>query len=449
MHAHTKAASAGPNGIAVAAKADGESFSGFSQGDAGMHANASELVQLQAPTSAQGADICAIPGAHVIGTKALQKQGRGASTFQYMDHRPEAKQAAQLQAIADNHSASVIQRKALSSTVLNVAGENHDTSGKLRKWEDEYAKEKTGGKYWQEDEFKVKVPKPGKEDETVSVFGDPKILQMANIIHLSTNALSNITRLLTELPQVKVTKSSLFINRLKVFGRCDSIKNYLPTLKAIGNAYKKLKREAQAELPNRPDLKAIYNFYSEFGDAFYDNFGAGIDLWVSNTLGLNRATANEEQVNLAAKNGIAFLPIGLKLMNDIFKKDSASFQEDQQEMKKVIFKRSQAMHDAAIVGRASKGVWKIGDTHIKDIKEILHGAPPGYALMTEDEFFADFNKWLPKYPVYQAFQYGMELADIYDWSERTVFEMAKAGHFDEMVQVRKNHKDDDPPSYIS
>ena len=466
-----------------------ESLSGFSLDEVRVHFNSSKPAQLQALAYTQGTDIHIAPGqerhlpheawhvvqqvqrrvkptvqwkqgvsinddkgleheADVMGAKALQKQIRGASPFQLMEKRSEAKQAAPLQAMADHHSAAVIQRKPLSSARLNVAGENHDRSDEVRIWENEYAKEKTGGTYWQEDEFKVNVPKPGGEaDETVSVFGDPKILQMANIIQFGTKSLLDITKFLTRLQNVKATRSNLSLSRRQVFDNCNLIKLHLPKLKAFGNVYKKLKREAQAELPNRPDLKAIGDFYIEFGDAFYNVFLTGIDLWVSNTLAVNKDEANALQLNQAAQAGALLIPTGNELITKMFEKLDVSAEENQEGVERVILERSKAMHEAATKGKASKGVWKIGNTHVKDIKGILEDAEPKYELLTEDEFFAGFNTWLAQSPLHQGFEYGMELADMYDWSESTVFEMAKAGHFDAMVENRKHRGD--RPSYIS
>jgi hypothetical protein len=361
---------------------------------------------------------------------------------------PHARQAAQLQMIANNKSDSLIQRKPLNSGVLNMAGENHDKSDEFRIWEAEYTKEKTHGTYWQEDEFKVNKPKTDVEEETVSVFGDPKILQMVNIIQLNTKDLLDVVIFLGRLQKVKATRFNLPLSRTLVFSNYKLIKLHLPKMKAFGNVYKKLKPQAQKELPKRPEYKKACDLYIQFGDKFYDGFVAGIDQWISDTSKLNENEANAEQLNKAAADGISFISMGNQLIVMMFEKELVSAEENQQLLDGVIFARSEAMHNAATEGKNVKGVWKVGNTHVKDIKDggMLKSVSPDYELMTEDEFLTDFNKWLAQSPVYQGWKYGMGVAHIYDWSEITVFEMAKEGKFDDMVEARKNPGP--RPSYI-
>lgn len=64
----------------------------------------------------------------------------------------------------------VIQRKELSTTKLNLAGELHNISGARRDEEETYTKKKTGGKYWTEKEFKVGIM-------GTQTYGDPKLLR--------------------------------------------------------------------------------------------------------------------------------------------------------------------------------------------------------------------------------------------------------------------------------
>jgi hypothetical protein len=336
----------------------------------------------------------------VTNSVALQKRGKEEND-QFVDNKnnkqpfKDSRLATQKKLDASN-SKFFIQKKALNSGVLNVAGENHEKSDEFRTWEDKYTRDKTGGSYWQEDEFKINIPKPdGKAEETVSVFGDPKIFQMANTIQFNTKALLDITNFLTRLQKVKATRFNLPLSRTQIFGIYKLIKMHLPKLKAFGGLYKKLKPQAQAEVIERPDFKEICDSYIEFGDEFYDVFVAGIEQWVTNNGELNENEANAEQLNLAAEVGISFIITGNKLIDKMFKKADVSAQENQEFVERVILGRSNAMHQAGTKGKALKGVWKIGNLHVKDIKEeILKDTHADYELMTEDEFFEDFNIWL-------------------------------------------------------
>lgn len=391
-----------------------------------------------------------------VANDASKGQADGESNFQRIDNRPEAiaqrklqeminnslqskraiqlqaminnslqsKRMVQLQAMANdssnhpilknlnlatqkkydaNNSDLLIQRKPLNSGVLNVVGERHDESDKLRAWEGQYAREKTGGEYWQEDEFKINIPKPNKEpEETVSVFGDPKILQMANIIHFNTKDLANIVKFIQRFQTVKATRFNLVLSRSQVFNNLQLIQMPLPRLKALGETYKKLKPEALTELADRPDLKDVYDTYTGIGDTLYDELVAGVDAWAINTSLLNKDQANAEALNLAATNAVKFIPIGNTLLTTLFETEDVPEQKHTEATSTVILARSDNMHKAGTIGKASKGVWKIGNQHVKDIKEdILEDAQPEYELMTEDEFFVDFEEWLAQNQDYQ------------------------------------------------
>ena len=406
-----------------------------------------------------------------------QDQNKGLSDFQIDDNRAEAiaqrkvqqiannsnqvKQMKAVQKIANSTSKAEqttqmkaidpkmpIQKKALNAGVLNVAGEHHDKSDKLRIWEEDYAREKTGGAYWQEDEFKFSKQKPkGNVGETVSVHGDPKILQMANVIHFCTKSVIDINRYIDRLTRVKATKFNLPMNRSLVFDTCKLVNNHLPKLRAFRKLFKKLQPQALSELPNQPDYKGIYDFYSVYGNEFFNDYVSGVKKWVSATLELDQDKTDKDQLNNAAKGGLVHLPKGKSLINKLFLKEDVSAVENQEGLENVIYSRSKAMHEAATAGKASKGVWKVGETHVSDIKdEILEDANPDYELMTDKEFYVDFNKWLEQDIHYQGMLYGLEIAHIYGWSDSVVLEKARAGEFDAMVHTRRNRGP--VPSYI-
>lgn len=320
-----------------------------------------------------------------VAQRKLQKMIKSGAPLQQRNHA---------QGQLGQYDHAPIQRKPLKPGVLNVVGENHDTSDLHRAEEIKYTKEKTGGGYWEENKFKIIARKPGGKD-LAFIHGDSKILQMGNIIQFNTQGLSETIRFLTIIGKVTASAINLRLNRQKVFSNTGLIQKHLPKLKAFGNGYKELKEEAEAELPYRPELQPVFDFYVDFGDPFYDQYVTGVDNWVQATNNLNKDRATVGEINAAVAQVPDLIALGDGLLVKMFEKDKVSYDEHKAAQDEVIMERSKIMHDSGTKGSGTKGVWKIGNQHVKDIKKaILKGERPAYELMTEAEFFEDFKKWL-------------------------------------------------------
>lgn len=340
-------------------------------------------------------------------------QSRQAMQFQAMvGQSSQVRQAMQLKAginrplasTAMNMSDAPIQRKPLNPDFLNVVAEQHDdATEKLRVWEKKYTREKTGGAYFNEEEFKVEIPKPGgKNEEKVVVSGDPSILQMANAIHAQTNKISSILAQLERIHKVKPTKFNLGLSRTQIFGPLKLILQLLVQPKAFAVLHRKLKIGAQAELEDRPDLQEIYDVYAPAGDKFYNVWIVGVDAWATATDSLDKDTADEVALSKAVTDAGLLTPTAKELLVTLFEKENVPFEEHQAVSRAVTFKRSEEMHKAATIGKATKGVWKVGQSHVVDILTILDGSAAPYELMTNEEFMEDFTKWLEQNEEYQA-----------------------------------------------
>lgn len=364
---------------------------------------------------------------------------------------PQASKTAQLKAMLTKNAKPALQMKPLNPGVLNVAGEQHDKADKFRMWEKEYAAAVTHGGYWQENEFKIQIDNPKQEEGgQVAVHGDPKILQMANIIHFSTLRLSNVTRLLKPLQSMKSTKFNVdTLGRPELFRKLNLVQDQLSLILEFRKVFRKLRAESQIEVVKRPELKDHFNLYSVYGDRLYDDFAINVDNWVKETSKLNKDSATHLEVNKAAGLGGSFYALGSELVNQLFEKTEINYDENKAVSDEVIMARSQEMHKAASHGKDSIGLWKIGEQHVTDIKgqSILGSGNPSYELMTADEFNSDFQQWLKQSHLYKAWLYGKGVAHIYDWGDETILELAKKGSFDEMLEARKNAGP--RPSYIS
>jgi hypothetical protein len=236
----------------------------------------------------------------------------------------------------------------------------------------------------------------------VAVHGDPKILQLVNIVHFNTKALSNVVKFLTRIQATKVSLVNINMNRSNVFSNLQLIQKQLPLLKAFVPVYTKLKQEALAEAPNRPDLKKFSDVYIGIADELYGTFVAKVEEWVTNTAALNKDTANKVELQTAVTALAGFLPNGNNVLMSIFNKTEVPPEEHDQGKDLAILERSTAMHQAGTAGKASKGVWKVGNQHVKDIQDtVSKDVQPAYELMTEDEFIENFDKWLAQNQDYQ------------------------------------------------
>ncbi len=167
-----------------------ENLSGFSLDDVNVHYNSSKPAQLQAHAYAQGTDIHLGPGQekhlpHEAWHVVQQKQGRVKPSRQ-MKGKVNVNDDEGLETEADVMGAKALQNAGLSSPgkalstsskledvfqmklekgKLNIVGEHHSTSDKIRDVEREFTAAKEYGGYWQEGDFKP-------DDENEEKFGD-------------------------------------------------------------------------------------------------------------------------------------------------------------------------------------------------------------------------------------------------------------------------------------
>ncbi|MGH9560091.1 MAG: eCIS core domain-containing protein, partial [Terracidiphilus sp.] len=235
--------SAGKSGLPPQLKSGVESLSGMSMDHVKVHYNSGKPAQLNALAYAQGSDIHVAPGQekhlpHEAWHVVQQAQGRvrptrqmkggvpindnkgleleadamgnramqiAASSLQLRDEpseppRVRLKVAGHSNASPSTAASLAIQQKALVKDKLNVAGEYHPESSKRRAQEAEYTKEKTGGEYFQEGDFKS-----SKWFHQPDRLGDPFLLRAEMLLAILKE--KTVPQLLTPFGQDQIPPS--------------------------------------------------------------------------------------------------------------------------------------------------------------------------------------------------------------------------------------------------
>lgn len=301
------------------------------------------------------------------GTVASQAASKAPAPSSWIaDNRPVAiaqrlangsPQVRQLQALQRMADGSVLQMKAFSPAVLNVAGEDHgESGGAYRRAREEYVtKWVTNGGYWTEQEFQMTA-------NGAQVDADPQILRFLRNLHVLSRLWNTLVT--TKLPA-----------------------QYIP-----GHAQR-------IWLLTSPLINLVANDYAgSVGDRY--SGGAALSLQQGQT---------RDQINQGRYNHFHLATQALQGLNNLHPYQVAQkasveqwlqqFQTSALEMVKNVmerenldFLRSKAMHEAAEAKSNVVGVWKIGESHVNDINRTMLGHPPAYNLMTQEEFNDEYHR---------------------------------------------------------
>lgn len=272
------------------------------------------------------------------------------------DHSPQVQRASALQRLADHSPHAVpIQRKALVSNKLNVAGENHLDSDERRDDERSLATEYAEGLYWEENEFIVDV------SPNVTAEADPNILKFLTVLH-------DVQRWSKSIYDANSETSCVSAAKLRD-----------PTLTALINlARQQYNRGVGVAYPSTSQ------------DPLQAHEVTTRDQLMAQRLGYLQTIANAQQALVAMPDG------------SLDGQQRATVTQHRTAMKTAVeavvgmtmakpdldFLRSMAMNRAAVKMVATKGLWKIGNDHVTDIlTKLPEDQPqPNYNLLTMAEF---------------------------------------------------------------
>jgi hypothetical protein len=264
------------------------------------------------------------------------------------DESPQVKDLNAVQLMANKH---VIQLE-LAKNTLNVVGEDHNVSGGERRViEKAYSEDYTGGGYWKENEFKI-------SDNGKEFTADPTSHRFLTALH-------------------QISKLSDFCRRAYDFGRFRSVTATADARYAALAPLLELAEKLWAETsdPQYPGSLSAENMtvmrerYAQL-QKFKKSLGVLRSMKGQQPNPASSATAKLHYQSIANARII--------MMQNM---------ETEANLNK---SRSRKMHDAAQSNSTKKGVWKIGESHVTDIKENLGLIYPRlYNLVTEDEFEDD------------------------------------------------------------
>jgi hypothetical protein len=420
--------SAKPNntGLPDQLKSGIESLSGMSMDHVKVHYNSAQPAQLNAHAYAQGSDIHVAPGQekhlpHEAWHVVQQAQGRVKPTMQMkagvpvnddvgLETEADVMGAKALSAgtmsfngataslkswSADGITAS-IQRLALSSSKLNVAGESHPESGPRRNVEREYATDNGVKDYWREGEFTYQ-PDVWFFQTSKKTHGDPYLLRAEHLLAMLDDKhggklLSKLAIGDTTIFQPNGTMSlarawAWYANKL-----ADAVDEVQI---AIVSASRSDGEHEDAQL-----VKDIHGDLGVFA-------------------GVVKASNAEADTDVIKSTALAFI-VRIKALRKKFTKNLLDLNKNRSE-EQISKARSDAMLKAAEES-GSSGLWKIGDDHIADI---VRGAPKEtgrYRVMTKKEFNADFEKWKAK-------KYPQKLVEKEEEPQKSIFSVNPDDYF--------------------
>ncbi|GLQ87747.1 hypothetical protein [Dyella flagellata] len=271
---------------------------------------------------------------------------------QAADDSPQVRQLQALQLMADE---SALQMKAISTTVLNVAGEDHFESDARRNEEKKVTSTATNGGYWTEEQFKLTI-----NDKKVDA--DPKALRFLSHLQVLSGPWSSLA---------KAPLAPEF---------------FLTHAKKTWDDYGRLNKKIED------------NFIDSLGDRY-----SGGDA-LSEEKGLERDRINwglYAQFDTAkrALQGIIGLhpyndtkKVALNRLREQFRTAVPAMVEKVPEKEELHSLRSGAMHCAAEAKSNYAGVWKIGQQHVDEISEAPLETPLAYNLMTRKEFNEEYAR---------------------------------------------------------
>ena len=369
-------------------KAGIESLSGMGMDHVRVHYNSGKPAQLQAHAYAQGSEIHVAPGQeqhlpHEAWHVVQQAQGRVRPTLQMktgiavnddqgLEAEADMMGAKAMQLRIDANSApfatahagaenAVVQR-ALVKGKLNVVGENHDESDPRRVKESTYAKSELGDDagYWGEADFAL-------GDRTG--WGDPKHLRLADLLSRIYKHFTPLEKLTIDFPnsqgELPAIQLRLIRDSLQV-----ALDTYLVRLVAEISVNHQLKKAGKDALAGKMDeqfktwalkgiaiKKEVVKLIAAIDQYLIDKSGENELKWDLWTTCFGAQSFGEDSISAAYKG-----------------KDT------------VTEERSFEMEEAASQAHDRKGVWKIGQTHVEDIKLITEEDARKYHLMDRSEF---------------------------------------------------------------
>lgn len=374
-----------------------ENLSGYSMHNVKVHYNSDKPAQLQALAYTQGTDIHVAPAQekhlpHEAWHVVQQKQRRVQPTMQLQDVNINNNVSLEKEAdfirsktfqVVDKHNEIVLdnnpltqlkindslfpcspmQLKSLDASKLNVCGEDHNESNQRRSKEIQYTKEKTGGIYKRESEFRTRKSFFRGNDK----LGDPLMLRSEMLLALLKEK---------SLPGVIVPFSS---------GICPPIFNSITDpLDIIWDSYRdncliKDLKEICTSLYAALQEKEETDEASKAENVYYS-----LDV-LCTQLATPCPLASVKNIEMEIKRIISLYA------HDVLE------EEDIRSEAVLMALRSSAMQNAAqinserIIGK-QRGVWKVGDNHIPQIAHEKTGNT--YELLTKKEFNDDFLPWL-------------------------------------------------------
>lgn len=266
----------------------------------------------------------------------------------------------------------VVQRKELSAAKLNVAGEEHGESGSRRASEREYAADKGVNSYWQEGEFTY-MPQATLPWETPKeTHGDPFMLRAEYLLALLDE--KHGERLLNQF----------------ALGNIPAVSNLLGS--SLAEAWKKYCSDWLVDAVWEPAVALARASRSEGEQEKAAGFRPHYDLLMD----LKQKVQERQNITDPAliKAAASQTMQAIKHVRSEFTNSyliGGFFRRNRPE--DVISRdRSDAMLKAAKESR-KRGLWKIGDSHVSDIRAKAEIETAEYRLMSRTEFNEDYKKW--------------------------------------------------------
>jgi len=356
-----------------------ESLSGFSMDDVRVHYNSSKPATVQALAYTQGTDIHVAPGQekhlpHEAWHVAQQMAGRVSPTTNIngmpvndnagLEHEADVmgeraeKQTSSIQLKKTNNENVHLQKnicqlalgRLLETGMLNVVGEQHDESDTRRQIEKNYATWLYGiNHYWQEFEFSLNQVQYGDSPAYRFIHAFYDFNQSIEILFSMAFKHNTITE--REIQVVKRFYNDIQNEATPAMEKTD-IRNYKLNSKIVNAIVlfaKEIKKIVNTIFNNQGTIDSAYLFYLK-------------------------------SVYLSLKNPIILLiSQGTNQTSDTISRE-----------------RSDRMHEAAnaAMRQGIKGIWKIGDDHVNDIRFNKSGnirSPINYNLLSKknfDEYFS-------------------------------------------------------------
>ncbi|MFZ6653820.1 DUF4157 domain-containing protein [Undibacterium sp. TJN19] len=369
-------------------KAGVESLSGMSLDHVSVYYNSDKPAQLQAHAYAQGSDIHVAPGQeqhlpHEAWHVVQQAQGRVRPTLQMktgvavnddqaLEAEADVMGAKAMQLHIDGDSApvahaytgvqSTVAQRALVKGKLNVVGENHDESDPRRVKESTYTKSELGedAGYWGEGDFAT-------GDRTG--WGDPKHLRLAELLSRLNKNFTPLEKLTSRYPEsegeIPADQLKLIRTALKVV--LDTYMGRLVAEISVNIGLKKAGKDALTGHMDQPFVTWAKKALEIKKDII--KLIAGIDQYL-----IDKSGEDELKLDLWATCFSAQY-FSEESISALYKGNTLITEE-----------RSFAMEDAASQAHDRKGVWKIGQAHVEDIKLITEEDAREYHLMDRSEF---------------------------------------------------------------